>query len=192
MKIARAFLLGATFALLASHRLTAADARPNFVIIMGEAQGWASCSVQMDDAVPGSKSTLARTPSLEKLAAEGMRFANFYAASPRCTPTRVALFTGKSPAALHMTFVGEGKGGKESTFSETGSKVVPPQQISQLPESEVTIASMLKREGYATALRSKGDFWMVNFPLFSKMVSCFEETHSQISCSPSAPAHGSR
>ncbi|MEO6741335.1 MAG: sulfatase-like hydrolase/transferase, partial [Chthoniobacteraceae bacterium] len=130
---------------------TGTDARPNFVIIMGEAQGWASSSVQMDDAVPGSKSPLAKTPALEKLAADGMRFANFYAASPRCTPTRVALFTGKSPTALHMTFVGEGKGGKESSFTETGSKVIPPQQISQLPESEVTIASMLKREGYATA-----------------------------------------
>ena len=129
----------------------AADARPNFVIIMGEAQGWASCSVQMDDAVPGSKSTLAHTPALEKLAADGMRFANFYASSPRCTPTRAAFFTGKSPAALHMTFVGEGKGGRESTFTETGSKVVPPQQVSQLPESEATIASMLRREGYATA-----------------------------------------
>jgi arylsulfatase A-like enzyme len=129
----------------------AADTRPNFVLIMGEAQGWASCSVQMDDAVPGSKSPLARTPSLEKLAAGGTRFANFYAASPRCTPTRAALFTGRSPTALHMTFVGEGKGGKESTYSETGSRVIPPQQVSQLPESEVTIASMLKREGYATA-----------------------------------------
>jgi len=78
--------------------------RPNFVIIMGEAQGWAPSSVQMDDAVPGSKSTLAKTPALEKLAADGMRFASFYAASPRCTPTRVALFTGKCPTALHMTF----------------------------------------------------------------------------------------
>ncbi|MEO6786537.1 MAG: sulfatase-like hydrolase/transferase, partial [Chthoniobacteraceae bacterium] len=126
-------------------------ARPNFVVIMGEAQGWASCSVQMDDTVPGSKSTLAHTPEIEKLAAGGMRFADFYAASPRCTPTRAAYFTGKSPAALHMTFVGEGKGGKESSFSETGSKVVPPQQVSQLPESEVTIAALLKREGYATA-----------------------------------------
>ena len=125
--------------------------RPNFVIIMGEAQGWASSSVQMDDAVSGSMSALAHTPSLEKLAAGGMRFANFYAASPRCTPTRVALFTGKSPTTLHMTFVGEGKGGRESSFSETGSKVIPPQQVSQLPESEVTIALMLKREGYATA-----------------------------------------
>jgi arylsulfatase A-like enzyme len=150
MKTARAIFLGLTCAVLASH-VCAADTRPNFVLIMGEAQGWASCSVQMDDTVPGSKSTLAHTPSLEKLAAGGMRFANFYAASPRCTPTRAALFTGKSPTALHMTFVGEGKGGKESTYSEEGSKVIPPQQISQLPESEVTIAALLKREGYATA-----------------------------------------
>ena len=145
-------LLGTVLVLAAPQsRAQGGSSRPNFVIIMGEAQGWASCSVQMDDTVPGSKSTLAHTPSLEKLAAGGMRFANFHAASPRCTPTRVALFTGKSPTALHMTFVGEGKGGKESTYSEEGSKVIPPQQISQLPESEVTIASMLKREGYATA-----------------------------------------
>src|SRR6187397_1634242 len=99
--------------------------RPNFVVIMGEAQGWASSSVQMDDIVPASKSPLAQTPNLEKLAAGGMRFADFYAASPRCTPTRAALFTGRSPAALHMTFVGEGKGGRESSFSETGSKLIP-------------------------------------------------------------------
>ncbi len=137
--------------LLAAAESRAADARPNFVLIMGEAQGWASSSVQMDDEVLGSKSALARTPNLEKLAAGGMRFANFYAASPRCTPTRAALFTGKSPAALHMTFVGEGKGGRESGFSETGSKVVPPQQLSEMPESETTIAELLKREGYATA-----------------------------------------
>ena len=150
MKIARAIFLGATFA-LSAWQLRAADTRPNFVIIMGEAQGWASSSVQLDDAVPGSKSTLARTPSLEKLAAGGMRFANFYAASPRCTPTRAAFFTGRSPAALHMTFVGEGKGGRESSFSETGSKLIPAEQVSQLPESEVTIAALLKREGYATA-----------------------------------------
>ena len=132
---------------------SAADAagRPNFVVIMGEAQGWASASVQMDDAVPGSKSTLAHTPSIEKLAASGMRFANFYASSPRCTPTRAALFTGRSPAALHMTFVGEGKGGRESSFSETGSKLIPAEQVSEMPEAEVTIPEVLKREGYATA-----------------------------------------
>jgi len=139
----------------------AAD-RPNFLVILGEAQGWTSSSVQMDDTLPASRSELARTPHLEKLAAEGMRFADFYAASPRCTPTRAALFTGRSPAALHMTFVGEGrKGGKgagggqgtggESTFSETGSKLLPPDSSVELPESETTIAEVLKRAGYATA-----------------------------------------
>jgi arylsulfatase A-like enzyme len=80
-----------------------------------------------------------------------MRFADFYAASPRCTPTRAALFTGRSPAALHMTFVGEGKGGRESSFSETGSKLIPADASTELPESEVTIASLLKRAGYTTA-----------------------------------------
>ena len=50
-----------------------------------------------------------------------------------------------------MTFVGEGKGGKESSFTETGSKLIPAEQVSQLPESEMTIAALLKREGYATA-----------------------------------------
>jgi arylsulfatase A len=124
---------------------------PNFIVIMGEAQGWASSSVQMDDTVPASKSPLAQTPGLEKLAAGGMRFANFYAASPRCTPTRAAFFTGRSPAALHMTFVGEGKGGGESSFSDTGSKLIPAPATQEMPEAEVTIAELLKREGYATA-----------------------------------------
>ena len=144
-------LVHLSIALAAIGNVLAADSRPNFVVIMGEAQGWSSSSVQMDDAVPGSRSTLARTPSLEKLAAGGLRFANFYAASPRCTPTRAAFFTGRSPAALHMTFVGEGKGGRESSFSETGSKLVPAVQVAELPEAEVTIAEVLKREGYATA-----------------------------------------
>ncbi|NCP33481.1 MAG: sulfatase-like hydrolase/transferase [Armatimonadetes bacterium] len=39
------------------------------------------------------------TPNLEKLAGEGIRFSNAYASSPRCTPSRASLFTGKSPAA---------------------------------------------------------------------------------------------
>src|SRR6266853_5551342 len=132
MKHARAIFLLAAVALLAPYRLGEAQP-PNFVVIMGEAQGWASSSVQMDDAVPGSKSALAHTPSLETLAAGGMRFANFYAASPRCTPTRAAFFTGRSPAALHMTFVGEGKGGRESSFSETSSKLIPAETMSELP-----------------------------------------------------------
>lgn len=69
-------------------------AAPNFVVIYGEGAGWSSSSVQMDDRNPASKSTAFKTPNLERLAAAGMRFANGYAASPRCTPSRAAVFTG--------------------------------------------------------------------------------------------------
>lgn len=132
--------------------LAAADskpaARPNFVFILGEAQGWTSTSVQMDEAVPNSKNGFARTPNFERLANAGIRLANFYAPSPRCTPSRATFFTGKSPAQLHMTFVGEGK--KDSGESPN-SRLLPPPSSTQLPASEMTVAKLLKRAGYATA-----------------------------------------
>ena len=84
--------------------------QPNFVIILGEAQGWASMSEPLDDRNPdGSKSDFILTPNLDSIAQAGVRFSDFYAASPRCTPTRAALVTGRNPAALHMTFVNEGR-----------------------------------------------------------------------------------
>ena len=125
-----------------------AQAAPNILLILGEAQGWASSSVPMDPRVPDSKNSLARTPALDRLAAEGARFAQFYAASPRCTPTRAALLTGKSPAALHMTFVGESRKDEQA---EAGRKVLTPRGGTELPESEVTLAELLKKGGYATA-----------------------------------------
>ncbi len=45
--------------------------RPNFVFILGEGHGWSSTSVQMDDAVPESRSAFVRTPNFEKLAQAG-------------------------------------------------------------------------------------------------------------------------
>ena len=122
--------------------------RPNFVFILGEGHGWSSTSVQMDDAVPQSKSSFVRTPNFERLAREGMRFANFYAPSPRCTPSRVAYVTGKSPAQLHMTFINEGK--RDQDVNPNG-RVLPPSASMELPEKEQTIAQLLKQAGYATA-----------------------------------------
>ncbi len=120
--------------------------QPNFVVILGEGAGWTSSSVQMDDRNPASKNNEIKTPHLERLAAAGMRFSDGYAASPRCTPSRVALFTGRSPAALHMTFVGIGKRSDAVT-----TKIIPPNALLELPETEITIGEFLKRAGYATA-----------------------------------------
>lgn len=119
---------------------------PNFILLMGEGQGWNSTSVQMDDTVAASKSSFIQTPNLERLAKEGMRFANAYAASPRCTPSRAVLLTGKTAALLKMTFVGQGaRGGADNS-----RKLIPPQPSLDLPEAELTIADMLKSAGYAT------------------------------------------
>lgn len=136
--------------LLASGRLSCdAAAGPNFVLILGEAQGWASMSEPLDDRDPaGSRSDIIRTPHLDSLARAGVRFSDFYAASPRCTPTRAALVTGRSPAQLHMTFVNEGgKGGGPSP----GDKVIAPQGTTELPTGLGTMAEVLKHAGYATA-----------------------------------------
>ena len=122
---------------------------PNFIVILGEAQGWASLSVPLDDRNPqGSKSDFIQTPNLDSLANSGVRFSDFYAASPRCTPTRAALFTGRSPAQLHITFVGEGR--KDGTVSP-GDRVIAPTSVLDLPRSIETLGSMLKKQGYATA-----------------------------------------
>ena len=135
-------------ALFIAAGLPLAANQPNFVVVLGEGHGWSSTSVQMDDAVPASKSTTIVTPNLETLAQGGMRFANFYAASPRCTPSRAAIFTGKSPAALHMTFVGEGKADNRGAAN---GKLLPPDCSIELPAGETTIAEFLKANGYATA-----------------------------------------
>lgn len=123
--------------------------RPNFLFIFGEGQGWTSTSVQMDDTLPASKGDIVRTPNLEKIATQGMRFASAYAPSPRCTPSRASVFTGKSPAQLHMTFVNEGgRAGKGETVS---TRIIPPSPVMEMPASEVMIGGLLKRAGYATA-----------------------------------------
>lgn len=130
----------------------ATASQPNFIVIYGEGSGWASSSVQMDDRNPASKSSTISTPNLERLAAAGMRFSDGYAPSPRCTPSRAALLTGRSPAQLHMTFVGDGRRGLlEGEFLDSGAKLLTPWPQLELPADTVTLAEHLKRVGYATA-----------------------------------------
>ena len=131
-----------------STQLFATEKQPNFIVVLGEGAGWTSSSVQMDDRNPASKGTGIRTPNLERLAASGMRFSDGYAASPRCTPSRAALFTGKSPAQLHMTFVNEGK---RDSSGEANGRVITPNALTELPLQETTIGEFLKQAGYATA-----------------------------------------
>jgi arylsulfatase A-like enzyme len=148
MKAETLLIIIALGALLPLQMVRSVD-KPNIVLILGEAQGWASMSEPLDDRnVKGSKSDFILTPHLDSIAKMGIRFSDFYAASPRCTPTRAALVTGRSPAALHMTFVNEGK---KDGGSLPGDKVIVPQTSTELPANTETMALILKRAGYATA-----------------------------------------
>jgi len=92
----------------------AADGRPNIIFMMSDDQAWNGQSVPMHPDLEWSKSSVVETPHLEKLAAQGMRFSAAYAPASVCSPTRISLQTGRSPAALHWT---------KAAHAETGHKL---------------------------------------------------------------------
>jgi arylsulfatase A-like enzyme len=131
-----------TFLLLAAS--AALTAQPNIIFILADDMGWTGTSVQIDPKVPESKSDFYQTPNIEKLASQGMRFSAAYAAGPMCTPSRAAILTGKTPAELHITTPGGGR-------AQSYQKMLSADFIREIPDSELTIAEVLKAEGYATA-----------------------------------------
>lgn len=115
---------------------------PNIVFMLSDDQGWNGLSVAMHPGVPGSKGDIFETPNLERLAAQGMRFSAGYAPASVCSPTRISLQTGKSPAALHWT---------KAAPPETGHKLIEPRNVKSISANETTIAELLQKAGYATA-----------------------------------------
>lgn len=119
-----------------------AAARPNIILMLADDQGWNGLSVAMAPDPTGSRSEIFQTPRLERFAAQGMRFSNAYAPAPVCSPTRISLQTGKSPAQLHWT---------KAAPPERGRKLIEPTIIKQLAADEVTLGELLRAAGYATA-----------------------------------------
>lgn len=106
-----------------------ADSRPNVVIIYTDDQGYGDIGVQGARGYP--------TPNLDRMAAEGMRFTDFYVAAPVCSASRAALLTGCYP-------------------TRTGIQgALPPKSKTGLNPDETTLAEMLKTKGYATAMYGK-------------------------------------
>lgn len=119
----------------------AAD-QPNILFMLSDDQAWNGMSVAMHPDIPKSKSDSFHTPNLEKFAAQGMRFSAGYAPASVCSPTRISLLTGKSPAALHWT---------RAALPETGRMLVEPRNLRSIPANETTIAELLRGAGYTTA-----------------------------------------
>jgi arylsulfatase len=129
-----ALLAGASFRGRAD---AAAEKVPNIIYIMADDLGYAELGCY------GQKKI--RTPNIDQLAAEGMRFTQFYAGSAVCAPSRCCLMTGKHGGHAYVRDNFEVKNPDPKTF---GGQL-------PLPESEQTIAEVLKARGYATACFGK-------------------------------------
>src|ERR1044071_4672619 len=102
---------------------------PNIVLIFADDLAWADLGCYGN--------TRAKTPNLDRMAREGMRFTDFYVGQPVCSASRAALMTGCYPGRVGIQ-------GALSPKSRVG-----------LNTNEITIAQILKGRGYATAIYGK-------------------------------------
>jgi arylsulfatase A len=116
-----------TFLLLSGSLACAADP-PNIVIILADDLGYGDLGCYGSPTI--------RTPHLDRMAADGMRFTDFYSAAEVCTPSRAALLTGRYPIRSGMC---------------GNRRVLFPNSKGGLPPNEITLAEALRQQGYATS-----------------------------------------
>ncbi len=117
--------------------LNAANKPPNIIVIICDDLGYGDTSPYGHPYI--------RTPNLNKMAAEGILCTDFYSTAPVCSPSRVGLLTGRSPNRAGVyDWIPEGKTIKPDAREQV-----------HLRDSEITIASLLKKAGYATAMAGK-------------------------------------
>ncbi len=109
--------------------------QPNFIVIFADDLGYGDLGVYGSETI--------RTPNLDRMAAEGMRFTDFYATAPFCSPSRASLLTGRYPVRAGVPYV------------------LFPTELTGLAPAEITIAEILSDEGYATAAIGK---WHLGWP----------------------------
>lgn len=107
--------------------------QPNIIIIFTDDMGYGDVGVYGHPTI--------RTPNLDRMAKEGMKFTQFYTAASVCTPSRAGLLTGRLPI--------------RSGMMSREFRVLFPFSAKGLPEDEITIAEALKEQGYATAAVGK-------------------------------------
>lgn len=122
------YLVGICLSVLVNGGLTAASHLPNIVVILADDLGYG------DLGCYGSERN--RTPHIDQLAREGLRFTDFHSNGPMCSPTRAALLTGRYQQRVGIE--------RALNIGDFG-----------LPHEAITIAERLKEAGYATAVFGK-------------------------------------
>jgi N-acetylgalactosamine-6-sulfatase len=118
--------------------------RPNLVFFLADDLGWA------DLGCYGARDI--RTPHLDRLARDGVRFTQFYANGPECTPTRTALLTGRYQQRVGGLECAIGIGGVGRY--DDAVRLAAQHELG-LPATEITLPRLLRDAGYATALVGK-------------------------------------
>jgi arylsulfatase len=108
---------------LAGGVVRAAPRPPNIVLILADDLGYGDL---------GCYGSSLRTPNVDRVAGEGVRFTQFYSGNPFCSPSRAALLTGRYPTRVGVP------------------RVLNPRDTTGLPDSETTLAQVLKRQSYRT------------------------------------------
>ena len=131
---------------LAPASAPAAAARPNLVFILADDMGYGNLGCM------GSRDIA--TPNIDRIAAEGVRFTDFYANAPVCTPTRAGFITGRWQQRCGIEFA---FGYQVEQFRRVRGEWVPEKEIHALglPLTETTLADRLKAAGYATGAFGK-------------------------------------
>jgi len=153
MKKLSCFKIGAFLILLSLSSCLQEKRPPNIVFILADDLGWAD--------LPVYGNGFNEAPNITKLAAEGMRFDNAYAACPVCSPTRASIQSGQYPARIGVTdFIT----GHWRPYEEV---IVPINKTQYLPLENITFAEKLQEAGYATGYFGKwhlgrGEFFPIN------------------------------
>jgi arylsulfatase A len=119
--------------LLLTPSLAIAQKAPNVVVILCDDLGYGDLACFGHPVI--------RTPNLDRLASQGVRFSQCYAAAPVCSPSRAGLLTGRTPSRVGV-------------FSW-----IDPNNPMHLPAREITLATLLRQAGYRTAQVGK---WHLN------------------------------
>lgn len=130
--------------------------QPNIILFLVDDMGWQDTSVAFHTERT-VWNELYHTPNMQRLADQGMRFTQAYAASPVCSPTRVSLMTGRNPARTRVSdWVGHGIAGnryvKAPDWAVTGLQ----------PGQHVTLPAILREHGYRTIHVGKAHFGGAN------------------------------
>ncbi|QDU73476.1 Arylsulfatase [Bremerella volcania] len=121
----------------------AAERAPNIVFILADDLGYSELGSYGQQKI--------KTPNLDQLAKEGMRFTDFYCGNAVCAPSRCVMLTGKHGG--HAYIRDNGDPGQMLPETKALGAEFPGQN--PIPDEEVTIAEMLKQKGYATAAIGK-------------------------------------